>query len=266
MATEESDERFQTIPSLPKGVEVSERTQDLYDTLREKYDNRPPGNPERDEYGRAIRALVKRVVEEADPSRAGVEAEFVESPTNTRTEFHDRRGRIAVRETDGYGNVRTTTTTKEQTRQYEDRLKARLAERDAAAWDGERAKNLRSLAHAASDAGSTSVFNQLMEEASALEEQRKAKLDKLRAEIPEEEWGEYNLGEPPAPFLPGVEEALSALHAGRTTDVYEMTRDFGQAEMYQLRTRLPKEDEKFFEVLLKQAGDEETKRRQRVGF
>jgi hypothetical protein len=264
MTAEEDHARFQKteFPSFPPGVHVTDRTLDLLDVLKEKWSNRPPG-AEKDEYLAAGRALVDQVKGQADPSRAGAEAEFTESETNTITQFTDPRGRIAIRETDGYGNVRTTTTTREQTKEYTDRLKARLAERDAAAWDREQAANRRKLAYAASETGATSVFDTLMQEASDLEAQAKQKLDHLRETVPREEWKEYQLGPAPEPFKSGVKEILDNLHAGRIDGMAEAIANLGQDEpdpakreaagaaaRYQLMQWLPEKDRPQFDKMM----------------
>lgn len=259
---EQDDARFQGPPSLPTGVTIDDAVVDLYDNLKAQVEGFPDG-PERDEAMFALRALVERV---RGIQQVHVEAEFVESPTNTITQFTDHRGRAAIRETDGYGNVRTTTMSKEDTAKVEAGIKERIDTREQADVLRDQVKRTRALASEASAMGSTGVAAQLNAEAGAKSAEATALLDGLREQIPPEEWRDYDLGPAPEPALEGVQEALDALHAGKTNDVYEMTRAFGQAEMYQFMSRVPKEDEKFVDILLAKSEDEETARRQQVGF
>jgi hypothetical protein len=257
----DQDTKFQTIPELPKGVTIDDAVIDLYDNLRAQVDGFPDG-PERDEAEFALRALVEKVKE---PLTAK-EDEFIEAETNATVQFTDPRGRLAFKETDSRGHVRITTMSKEDSAKAVAGIKALSDDREKADVLRDQVKRLRSLASASSQARASSAADQLHAQADEKAEQANKILDDLRERIDPEEWKVYDLGPAPEPALEGVQETLDALHAGRTDEVYEAIRSFDQGQMYQFMSRVPKEDERFVDILLAKSEDEETARRQQVGF
>lgn len=240
-------ERFQGPPSRPK-VHLGDEQLDLWDSLAQRADLYPDG-PERDEAIFAMRRFKEKVEE-----IVGAEESFQDSPINKRTQLTDPRGRAVLREEDSRGNIRDTVVMdKEQRKEAENTIQAILDERNAAAWDRERATKLRSLAYAASESGASSAFDHLMKEAADFEAAAKQKLDQLRETVPENMWTEYNLGQPPPPLREGVAEALELLHEGKVEAVFDMVASLDPAARYQFMEKVPPEEEKYIDAMLKGA-------------
>jgi polyhydroxyalkanoate synthesis regulator phasin len=249
------DERFQVLPRLPRDIEVTDRVKDLYDTLVEKYNLRPPG-AEKDEYRRAIRDLVdqvKRAKEETEP-------DFIESERNTVTQFTDRRGRAVIREIDGLGNERITTMSLEDSKKATAAIKQLSDDREQADDLLDQVKRTRAVASEAKALGSFSVADQLNAEADEKAKKATALLDDLRSRIDPAEWKSYDIAPGPEPFLPGVEDLLDRIHNGKIDGVAEAFANLGDEEpdpnkqwaageyaRAQLIRRLPEEDRPKFE-------------------
>lgn len=248
MTTETDDrERFEGVPRLPN-AHLGDEQRDLWDDLAAQADALPDG-PDRDEVIFAMRRFVDRVKEALGTDDASAGNEVI------RREFVDPRGRLAVETTDDRGSVRRSVTSREETERLQAEVRAIVDERQTVRDLLEEARLRRSLAFDTAEAGSQGAADTLRTEADALDREASAKLEELRKRVPPTEWESYELGRHEQ-FLPGVEEALIALHRGKTTSVYEQLRGFDQAQMEQFMRRVPKEDAKFVDALLGMSSDE----------
>jgi hypothetical protein len=224
-------QRFQTVPLLPKGVEVSDRVHEFYDDKVAEANALPDG-PERDETLRAIHDLVGEVkarIPEPPPGPVVTRNQRIGSAYHgdpsrfigkAITEEHDANGKL----------VSQTVLSKEDTaamqKQVRDRVDAREGIRDLD-W---RVKNLRALANDNEAAGATSAATALREEADQLSREAVARMEALKASVPQEEWSSSELGPPPPPLHGDVKATVEAIRDGRLDDAVATVSGVGEKD------------------------------------
>ncbi|HYT81115.1 MAG TPA: hypothetical protein VEQ37_18030 [Actinomycetota bacterium] len=249
--------KFQGIPELPKGVEISDRVKSLYADLREQGDARPP-SPERDETIQALRDLVNHIKGEIpEPPPGPIETVWGGIGSAHRGDRVDEIG-LAIKETrDPTGRlisryVASREDTEAMKRQIQERVDAREEIKDLHL----RARELGELAGMNEAAGADA--SALREEARALHAEAVTKTQEFKDSIDRSEWRNWDFAAAPPPVDEKVTEALKLLAEGKVDEVYEMSREFDSKQMYQLMNNAGEKHQAAIERMLFQESQERT--------